>query len=104
MTKLYLILSRQTLGVTTLAESRTQFNITEKNVQAALNACDTLLEPLRLELSIIPKPVTLYRKMISSLQRTHDLLVSLRYVRERIQKETVIEIKDQRLNFVGEFS
>ncbi|TIB72848.1 hypothetical protein E3Q17_01223 [Wallemia mellicola] len=101
ITKLYLILSRQTLGVTTLAASRTQFNITEKNVQAALNACDTLLEPLRLELSIIPKPVTLYRKMISSLQRTHDLLVSLRYVRERIQKETVIEIKDQRLNFIN---
>lgn len=95
-------MSRQTLGVTTLAASRTQFNITERNVQAALNACDTLLEPLRLELSIIPKPVTLYRKMITSLQRTHDLLVSLRYVRERIRKETVVEIKDQRLNFVSE--
>ena len=40
--------------------------------------------------------------MISSLQRTHDLLISLRYVRERIQKETLFEIKDQRLNFVSD--
>ncbi|EOQ99783.1 hypothetical protein J056_001325 [Wallemia ichthyophaga EXF-994] len=101
ITKLYLVLSRQTLGVTTLAESRAQFDLTEKNVQSALNGCDTLLEPLRLELSVIPKPVTLYRKMITSLQRTHDLMISLRYIRERIQKETLFEIRDQRLNFIN---
>ena len=102
MSKLYLIISRQSLGVMSIAAGRLQFDLTEKRVQGALNRCDALLEPLRSELSIIPKPLTLYRKMISSLQRTHDLLISLKYVRERIiQKETILDIKDQRLNFIN---
>jgi len=61
-----------------------------------------LVENMRDEVSLTPKPVSTYRQVLSSQQRLLDVLTGLRRIREHLPRKAVVnEVLEERRNLIA---
>ncbi|THH09172.1 hypothetical protein EW146_g8766 [Bondarzewia mesenterica] len=109
LSQLYLILGRSPMlselfqrCLSFTAEDRTKTYKLELQIRSSLYRLSLLIDTMNAELSLLPKPMRLYRKTVSTLQNTLDLMTGLRKVRENIPvKETVSSVFSERREFVS---
>ena len=104
ISKLYLSMSRQLLepGQTLSEVTRREFERLEQSIQATLSQCDGMVDTMNAEFSLMPKPVSLFRHLVTHLRAILDLLLGLRRIRERIPRdETVKAVLSDRAEMVS---
>ena len=82
---MYLSLARQRFyaGFKTSPELKSGFRNFEKSVRLQLAQCDTLLNIMTSEFSLVPKPVLIVRRIYEHLEMIFVLFVTLRSFREQ---------------------
>ncbi|KDQ53035.1 hypothetical protein JAAARDRAFT_61594 [Jaapia argillacea MUCL 33604] len=74
----------------------------ESEIRTSLHGLSLFIVAMNDELSLMPKPMRLYRHTVSTMQRLMDLLTGLRKVRENIpHKETVAAVFRERRELVS---
>ncbi|TFK55317.1 hypothetical protein OE88DRAFT_1780799 [Heliocybe sulcata] len=104
LSQLYLALSRNlfTEGHVYLRNDKYKTLRLEMEIRSALHRLSILMTAMDDELSLVPKPMRLYREIASNLQKVLDLLTGLRKVRENIpRKETVASVFKERRELVS---
>ncbi|TFY72380.1 hypothetical protein EVG20_g641 [Dentipellis fragilis] len=104
LSELYLILGRELFnrGHSFLLEDQRKNLKIEVQVRQTLHQLSVLLKTMNDELSLVPKPMRQYRRVISTLQSILDYMTGLRKVRENIpMKETVTSVAHERREFVS---
>ncbi|OCH95253.1 hypothetical protein OBBRIDRAFT_614539 [Obba rivulosa] len=71
-------------------------------IRNALYRLSALIETMHDELSLLPKPLAHYRRVVNTLQKLLDLMTGLRKIRENIpRKETVANVFNERREFMS---
>ncbi|KAF7968424.1 hypothetical protein HWV62_3631 [Athelia sp. TMB] len=74
----------------------------EVHIRDALHSLSALIGVMNDELSLVPKPMRRYGRVVEKLQKLLDLMTGLRKVREHIpRKETVAAVYEQRRELVS---
>ncbi|EMD38705.1 hypothetical protein CERSUDRAFT_113885 [Gelatoporia subvermispora B] len=74
----------------------------ELQIRNALYRLSALIETMHDELSLLPKPLAHYRRVVNTLQKLLDLMTGLRKIRENIpRKETVANVFNERREFMS---
>ncbi|OBZ75721.1 Uncharacterized protein C26F1.08c [Grifola frondosa] len=74
----------------------------ELQIRNSLYRLSALIQTMNDELSLLPKPLRHYRRVVTILQKTLDLMTGLRKIRENIpRKETVANVFKERREFMS---
>ncbi|KAH9951443.1 hypothetical protein B0H21DRAFT_776136 [Amylocystis lapponica] len=74
----------------------------ELQIRNTLYRLSVLITTMHAELSLLPKPLGHYRKVVAVLQKLLDLMTGLRKIRENIpRKETVASVFNERREFMS---
>ncbi|KAF8328929.1 Fusaric acid resistance protein family-domain-containing protein [Cantharellus anzutake] len=74
----------------------------ETDIHDSLFRANSLIDMMWMEISLLPKPLRTYRKIIFILHRILDLFIGLRRIRENIpKKETVTDVFSYRKDLVS---
>ncbi|TFL06868.1 hypothetical protein BDV98DRAFT_1716 [Pterulicium gracile] len=93
---LYMSMIRDLMGMPGGLDKRDMLKLELSN-QKTLESMSTLLVAMQHELSLVPKPLSEYRRVLSILQRLLDLIIGLRVVRQQIpRRETVANVAAER--------
>lgn len=103
-TQLYISLTKHTLSSapTSLSRQSRLWVEMEDDIRHSLSQGNSLIGMMQTEISLLPKPLQAYRRIICVLQRVLDLLIGLRRIRENIpKKETVADVLSYRKDFIS---
>ncbi|KAL7415885.1 Fusaric acid resistance protein-like-domain-containing protein [Mrakia frigida] len=102
LTQLYLAMSRELLSAGDYNFDQSSSDKIERSIEITLGRCSAHLTSLRVEITLIHKPIRIYRRVIQSVQRLSDLLISIAVIREKIPREkTVTRVLQQRKDLVS---
>ncbi|KDQ59407.1 hypothetical protein JAAARDRAFT_32964 [Jaapia argillacea MUCL 33604] len=104
LSELYLKLSRDMFqrGLANAPPDKFKTLKLELEIRSCLHRLGVLITTMNDELSLLPKPMRMYRQVVSTLQKVLDLFTGLRKVRENIpRKETVTTVFKERRELVS---
>jgi len=103
LSDLYLELCRITLQPTYSPKKRRAILKQELRLRRSLLVnSSALVESMQDEVSLIPKPVRMYREVLASQQRLLDVLTGLRRIREHLPKKAVVnQVFEERRDLIS---
>jgi len=104
LSQLYHLLSRDTLHRSRVFGPNDKKKVLklELQIRNALHRSGALITTMHDELSLVPKPMRHYRRLIDKLQKVLDLMTGLRKVRENIPRQvTITAVFKERREFVS---
>ncbi|KZT52484.1 hypothetical protein CALCODRAFT_89644 [Calocera cornea HHB12733] len=102
LSQLYLALSRRFLLESGSLEDRRAIIEAELKIKRAIHKADFLIEVMALEVSLLPKPVHLYRRALSNMRRILDLIAGLRSLRQQVRRDdSVKDVLHARKDFIS---